>query len=513
MKGELLSAADITAPLERRCDVCIIGSGAGGSVMAAELVARGLDVVMIEEGSHYHASDFTLQEKDAIPAMYQDRGARTTADGAITIMQGRTVGGSTTVNWTTCFRTPDRILRHWQSTYGVPLDPSDLAEHFDAIEERLSISRWPLEQANKNNQALLRGCERLGFNARGLRRNVKGCANTGYCGLGCPVEAKQAMAVTYLRDALEGGLTLLSNVRVEHLDVGVRDINLVRGRVISPQAGAPDGVSVRIKPKVVVSSAGAINGPALLLRSGLTGGGRVGYRTFLHPVVGALGLYEEPIEPYYGAPQSVGCHDFIDRGAGRIGFFLETAPMQPMMAAVALDGFGDALQFAMQRLPNASALIALCVDGVTPGDDGGVVSLRSDGSPRLDYPVRKPLAEAFGEATKVLSRIHLAAGANEVRPIHVDDPILRSESDLPILDKIPYGAHRHPIFTAHQMGGCAMGADAKLCPTRPDFRLRGPSNLFIVDGSVLPTALGVNPSETIYALARHAAPIVASFVY
>ena len=119
MKGALLIGTDITADVEVSCDVAIVGSGAGGAVLAAGLVERGLKVVMLEEGGYFTRADFDGDEAKVFPMMYQDRGTRTTADIAITMLQGRTVGGGTTINWTTCFRPPERTLNHWRSVHGV----------------------------------------------------------------------------------------------------------------------------------------------------------------------------------------------------------------------------------------------------------------------------------------------------------------------------------------------------------------------------------------------------------
>lgn len=485
----------------RTCDVCVVGSGAGGAVLAAGLAQAGLRVVVLEEGGRYRGSELTLREQDAYPAMYQERGTRATSDLAITIMQGRAVGGSTMVNWTTCFRTPEAILDHWAREHG--LDGLDLAPHFEAVEERLSIATWPAAMANANNQTLSRGCEALGWQVRPLRRNVKGCANSGYCGVGCPVDGKQSMGITYLQDAVDAGAEVISRLRVETITREGARVTGVRGQAMSAQAGVPDGRGLRVEARVVVSAAGAINGPALLMRSGL-GGGAVGRRTFLHPVIGVVARYAEAIAGYHGAPQSMGSHQFIDRGPDRIGFFLEAAPLQPMLAAVAAPQAGRDLQGFLTQLPHLSALLGLSVDGVLPGDDGGTVGLRRDGRIRLDYPISGALAEAFQAATRALAEIHLAAGAEDVVSLHTEPVILRSRADLPRLDAAPYGAHEHRIFTAHQMGGCAMGADPARHPVDLSYRLRGTDNLFVVDGSILPTSLGVNPSQTIYALAHRA---------
>ncbi len=505
-----VDASTMSAPLSRTCDVVIVGSGAGGAVLAAGLAAQGLDVIVLEEGGRYQASDLTLQEGDAFPALYQDRGTRGTSDLGVTIMQGRAVGGTTMVNWTTCFRTPERILAHWAAEHGV--EDLALAPHFDAVEARLNIHTWPAEMANANNRTLQRGCEALGWEVRPLRRNVKGCANSGYCGVGCPVDGKQAMGITYLQDAVEAGATVISRVRVDHVDVAGRSARGVVGRAMSAEASGPDGVDVRIDAKVVVSSAGAINGPALMLRSGLDGGGRVGRRTFLHPVVAIVGRYAERIAPFYGAPQAMGSHHPIDRGPDRIGYFLEAAPLQPMLASVAASQIGAPLAAFMQALPHLSGLLALTVDGLLPGDEGGTTRLGSDGRIVVDYAFGPAYEEAFRSAMQDLARIHLAAGAELAGSLHQTPVVMRRDADVRLLEDAAYGAHAHRIFSAHQMGGLCMGADPARHPVDLQHRMRGVDNLFVVDGSVLPTALGVNPSQTIYGLAHRARGFVADAV-
>lgn len=509
MKGQRMAGRNLEASRTVDADVCIIGSGAGGAVLASGLVARGLSVVMLEEGGDYSKADFDLQEGNAYPLLYQEQGMRATADLAITILQGRSVGGSTTVNWTTCFRTPNQILRHWAEVHGVEgLDEATLAPHFDAVEQRLHITPWPEELANPNNRVLLDGGRALGWEVGPLKRNVKACVNSGYCGLGCPVDAKQAMHLTYLPDALAGGLVLFSDVRAETIETRGDRAVAVHGRALTSQ-GRPSAHGVTVRSKVVVSSAGSINGPALLLRSGLDDHGRVGKRTFLHPVVAMAAFYDRKIEPFYGAPQSIGSHQFADRGE-RVGFFLETPPVHPMLAATAFTGFGVAHQNFLSRLANLGVLIGLCVDGLHEGDEGGTVSLRRDGRVRVDYPIRPALQEAFLAASTVMARIQLAAGAQEVHSLHREPVVIRNEADLALLEKAPWGALHHAIFTAHQMGGCAMGADPRHSVVDSQLRHHRVNNLFVVDGSVFPTSLGVNPSETIYALAHWAADNVAA---
>jgi choline dehydrogenase-like flavoprotein len=508
------TARELTGDVELSCDVCIVGTGAGGSVLAAGLAEQGLRVVMMEEGSFRTRADWSMmQEAVSFPMLYQERGTRATADLAITVLQGRSVGGGTTVNWTTCFRTPPRILEHWARVHGVEgLDAETMRPHFEAVEARLSIEPWHEHLVNNNNGSLRDGAEKLGWETQIIRRNVKGCANSGYCGFGCPVDAKQAMHLTYIPDALERGTVLYANTRADRFEVEGGRVTAVLGSVMDPDRDVATPIRVRVKPKVAVCSGGAINSPALLMRSGLYSRGNVGKRTLLHPVVAVVGEYEKRISGWYGAPQSITCHEFVDRGPDKVGFFLEVSPIHPMLAATASLLHGNELAALMQRQAYVANTIALCVDGVLPGDVGGTVSLRPDGRPKLDYPIGEPLKEAFLEAHRAMARVQLAAGAREVGSLHIDPVRMASEADLPKLDAASYGALEHTIFSAHQMGGCAMGPDPATSVVDSTLRHHDIPNLFVVDGSVFPTALGVNPSESIYGLAHWAVQHVGSAV-
>ena len=504
MAGEITSGAQITADIDLSCDVCIVGSGAGGAVLAERLTAAGLDVVMLEEGPHVSRKDFTLLEKEAYPMLYQERGTRSSSDLGITILQGRSVGGSTTINWTTCYRTPDRILDHWQKHFGTELDAATLGPHWDSVEARLNISKWQLDP-NPSNAVIARGCDALGWERKTITRNVNGCVNSGYCGLGCPVDGKQAMHITYIPDAVKQGLKLFADVRADRFEVEDGKVVAVHATVLERGYDArTTGRKVTIRPRVAVSSAGAINGPALLLRSGLDQGGRVGKRLFIHPVTGVIGFYEEPIDAWYGAPQSVASHQFIDRGPDDYGFFLEAAPQQPMLGASAARLIGSAFQDYLGQLGHMAAAIALHTDGLLEGDQGGTVTLRSDGRVNIDYPISERLKRGFKDSMHAMARIHLAAGALRAGTMHLDPVEISTEADLPKLDQAKYGAHEHTIFTAHQMGGCWMGADPDNSVVDLKLKFRGLDNLFVVDGSVLPTSLGVNPSQTIYGISHWA---------
>ncbi|HEY0711843.1 MAG TPA: GMC family oxidoreductase N-terminal domain-containing protein, partial [Polyangia bacterium] len=213
-RGSSVAADTLTNDEVLTPDFCVVGSGAGGSVAAATLAAAGAQVVILEEGSRYSRRDFNMQEAWAYPALYQEHGNRATEDLAITVLQGRTVGGGTTVNWTGSFRTPPETLELWAKWHGVAIDEATLTPHFEAVEARLAIPKeGTFDDVNRNNRMLWEGAQKLGWAPKLVRRNVKACARLGYCGLGCPIDAKQSALITYVPDAIANGATLYSNCR------------------------------------------------------------------------------------------------------------------------------------------------------------------------------------------------------------------------------------------------------------------------------------------------------------
>lgn len=499
----ILTGADIKQDTTLECDVCIVGSGAGGAHVAERLASSGADVIVLEEGGFHRSEVFDMTELNMNSLLYQEGGARATADQSIIVVQGRAVGGTTVVNWTTCFRTPERVFDHWAEHCGVE-GPSyqAFAPHWERIEKRLNIHQMTLEQVNANNMVLYRGAKQLGWKADLLHRNVKNCAHTGYCGMGCPIDAKQSMLVTMLPDAARAGARVYANAWVERIEQDGRKVRQVVARMRDPGTDRPNGLTLTVKARRTVLSGGGINTPAMLLRSGINPNGRTGMRTFLHPALAGVGIHKERIEPFRGSPQYVHSDEFVDRGT-KMGMLVEGAPVFPVGFAGFLPSFGEEKQRVMDKLAHLSMVGVLLHDGfdISDPDEGATVSLFDDGRPKVDYKWTPRLEEGLKHANRIAMQVQLAGGAEEVfssHPVYARSP---DEIDR-VLDTVKYGPNQVPVFSAHVMGGCAMGTDpAKSVIDSRSLRHHEFDDLFVIDGSAFPTSCTVNPQVSIYGLA------------
>lgn len=500
---KVIDASRLGADLTLECDIAIVGTGAGGGTAAEILSASGLKVVMIEEGPLATSSDFHMLEREAYPQLYQESAARKTRDKAINILQGRCVGGGTTVNWTSSFRTPAATLEHWARAFGLTgFGEADLEPWFDRIERRLNIAPWTVAP-NENNDALRRGAQALGISVGTIRRNVKGCWNIGYCGVGCPTNAKQSMLVTSIPAALSNGATLLTRARAWKLVHADGHVSGLQCQGLDTRGTDPTPRRIVVRAGTFISAGGAIGTPALLLRSlAPDPQGIVGRRTFLHPTVVSAALMPHRVDGYAGAPQTVYSDHFLDSAPdGPIGYKLEAPPLHPVLVATTLSGDGLEHAHWMRELPRMQVLIALMRDGFHADSGGGSVSLQSDGTPLLDYPLNDYFWDGARRALATMAEIQFAAGATMVMPVH------DSRANFTSWDKARQGIARLslkpvalPVVSAHVMGGCPLGTDTKRAIVRVDGRHHHLDNLYVFDGSLFPTSIGANPQLSIYGI-------------
>lgn len=486
-------------------DIAIVGSGAGGATSAEFLSAAGFKVLLIEEGPLRSSRDFDMLEPPAYASLYQEAIGRTSKDGAITILQGRAVGGSTLVNWTSSFRTPIATLKHWAREHGViGISAEEMGPWFERMEARLGIEPWQMPP-NANNQVIRKGCQALGYSWAVIPRNVRGCWNLGYCGMGCPTNAKQSMLVTSIPATLDRDGELLYLTRVDRLIMQKERIVALECSGMDARCVAPTGRRIRVLARHYILAGGGINTPAILLRSGAPDPHqRVGARTFLHPVNFSAAQFDEVINPFYGAPQSIYSDHFQwdDGVSGRMSYKLEVPPVHPALAATLLGRFGIDNALRMEQLPNTNAMIALMRDGFHPNSAEGQVQLRSDGSPTLDYRMTGYTWDGIRRAYQSMAEIQFAAGAKAVLPLHNDATLAKSlRQARQMIAGLKLEPYRTRLGSAHVMGGCAMGEDPRHAVTDSLGRHHRVENLSIHDGSLFPTSIGANPQLSIYGLA------------
>ncbi len=500
----VVTGAMIDGDTHRSADVVVIGTGAGGAVAAARLAEAGLEVVVLEEGGYFSAADFSEQEAPLAEQLYADGALRATDDLAVQLLQGRAVGGSTTINWMIMLRTPDFVLDEWQRRFGLhDYTSAAMASAFERVEREVNAQPVPEDAHSPNNRVILDGAKQLGWRATTATINAKGCVRSGFCGIGCRYDAKQGTLLTYIPRALGFGATLYSDARVERIEIRERDSGTgtaPRKRVHAAVRRGSTSHQLTIDAPLVVVAGGAVGTPVLLQRSGLGGGG-VGRFLRLHPTTATVGVFDREIVGSSGIPLSTMCDEHLQWQQSDYGFWLECPPFLPGLGAVAVSGFGPSHASLMQQFTRLSSVIALTRDGAEVEHSSGGVQLQHNGDVSIRYELAAADAVRVQASIEAAARLQLAAGAREVHTLHARPMIVRNDADLLHVRRAPVSANRLTLFSAHVNGTCRMGTNASIAGCTPDGERFGARGVYVADGSLLPTALGVNPQSTIMALA------------
>ncbi|MCX8072564.1 MAG: GMC family oxidoreductase [Candidatus Binatia bacterium] len=493
----ILTAKTLKGDLHLKAEVCVVGSGAGGAVVAKELAEAGRDVVLLEQGGHYTKEDFTQREEEMMPLLFEEMGQRSTEDGSILILQGRNIGGSTVHNLCYCFRTPRPIVEKWRREDGIRWNYEELLPSLERVEKMLHVQPIAEAQVNTLNRKIREGCEKLGFHGIVAHHNRVNCTSSGFCILGCPFDAKQSMALTYIPAADRAGARIYANCAVEKLEIRGGQVRAVEGSIVD-ERGAAYG-HVRVEARLVVLSAGAINGPQILLRS--SGGGSatvVGKHLHLHPSVLLAGIYDEDIYGYLGIPQSYYVDEFIDLERNPdSGYIIMPIFGFPVATAAQLPGFGSTHAKLMRSYHRMVGILVLLHD-----QSEGDVRLGSDGHPRIRYQLRNDEQALMAEGMRHCAEILFASGAKEVVVPYYRSPLwLKPGDDLSVIEQRGCHPGEIPLASTHPQGTCRMGED----PTRSVVNSWGQShevkNLFVADMGLFPSSLGAPPQITTAALA------------
>jgi long-chain-alcohol oxidase len=498
---------------ELACDVVVVGSGAGGGVVAAELARAGLDVVVLEKGGYAAERDFSHEEGDAYRDLYLYGLTLTTDDLGCRIVAGSTLGGGTVVNYTTSFATPPAVLAEWAEVSGVDAFVSGEVEaSLAAVAGRLGVTEDE-SRPGARDRLLERGLARLGWHTGPLPRNVRGCAQDagcGWCGFGCRLGAKQSTLVAYLEEAEAAGARLVVGADARRVLVeAAGPAGRAPGRAAGVEARTGGGHRLVVRARAVVAAAGAIETPALLLRSGL--GGQVGRNLHLHPGTAAMGVFAEPVRWWEGTLQARWSAELRTR-LGPYAPVFETVPVHPGTAAAALPWRSAADHRALME---GSANLSLV--GVLGRDtSAGRVRVDRDGSPRVRWRLNAAdearLAAGLAAAGEVLA----AAGASEVFSLHRQRFAFRPGGPdnhrawAEATRRAGLGGGRAALFSYHQMGSCRIGADPASSAVGPDHQAHEVQGLYVADASLFPTASGVNPMLSVMALAHRAAGQIAA---
>ena len=468
----VVEASHLTSDSVISAEFCVIGSGVGGSVAACTLAEGGRDVVVLESGAFRSAADFSTEEVVAMRSLYADAGFRATEDAAMSILQARCVGGGSVVNWMVMLRTPDYVLDEWQRVYGVEdMSPSQMRSTFERFERENNVARVADGAHSRANRILLEGSRALGWRADSANVNARECLRSGLCGMGCPYDAKQSMPKTYLRRALSAGAKLYSGVHVDRVAV------YPQHHMLTAQTAA--GIRVIVNAAKVIVAAGAVETPALLQRSGI-GNENVGKHLRLHPTTGVNGVYDEPVYAGTGIPLTTYCDEFIQL-RGDYGHWIETPPLSPGLAAVAIPEFGAAHRERMKQYPFIGPLVVLARDGSPEGPSRGTVRWERSGRARIDYKLSNADRAILMHGMAAAAKIHEVMGAREV---------------FRLMNRVRGG--KDPVlFSAHVNGTARMGGNPHLAACDPNGQLYGVRGVYVMDGSLLPSAPGVNPHETI----------------
>lgn len=502
-------------------DVVIIGSGAAGGTLAATLAERsGLRVVLLERGGHFGREFFNQREWDMSNALYAERGLRTTDDGAIPVRGGECVGGGTTVNVALSFDPVPRVWARWRDEVGLEgfsFDPAandygvsglNLARCIADVRARVNVQAPPESEINRNNGLFAAGCAALGYATRRFELNMRGCIGCGFCSVGCAYDAKQSTLVTYIPDALARGVTLIHHAEALAIDYDGDRARGVQLRVRETQPGSrtnavPAG-ELYVRAKLVVVSAGAIESPALLQRSGHPDPhDRIGRGLVLHPSLPFVGRASSEVAGHLGIEGTM----YSDQFAQSDGFYFECLFGHPLYGAAVLPGLAHDhfdLMLSYRRLFGFGAML---VDA--SHDDNRVRWDGRAGRARIAYRLTQADAARLRKAARIGIEIVFAAGgesawlASEERLGPLRGGRFRTAADAQYTSELRFTSNQTTLTSAHPQATTRMGAD----PQRATLNSRGEThaakNLIVCDASAFPSSCGVNPMISIMALARY----------
>ncbi|MEZ5477938.1 MAG: GMC family oxidoreductase [Thiolinea sp.] len=496
---KVTQAADLQdAQLNLKADVVVVGSGAGGGITAYELAKAGKKVIVLEAGPYVPSEQFAEMLAVAMGTLYQDHGGQANSAGDISILQGRCVGGSTVVNAALCFRTPDYYLDLWGKEFGLTnLTPEVMQPYFEKVEKNLHITEVGPQETSSGAELLKKGFAKLGHPEGKARRNIRDCVLSGFCFSGCATDRKQSMLVTYLPWAVAYGAEIYADTRVTHVLAQDGKASGVQAAVIDPATGAKKA-DVTVEAPLVVMAAGPVQTPLILLNSELANSsGQVGKNFACHPTMSVTAEFPQEVDDFHGATHSLYMDQYTMPEEG--GYILLNAVQEPVEAGFQVEpGTGAPYVAYMSKYRNTIRLISLIHD-----KNVGEVKWQ-DGNKVINYTVDDEDFENMKKGLITTCNILFAAGASKLYlPSSNRNVIEKAEDVEAVIGALKNEPARYKYTSFHPQGTCRMGADPQTTVVSPSGETHDVKNLYVVDASLLPTSIGYNPSETVYALAHY----------
>ncbi|HXN33342.1 MAG TPA: GMC family oxidoreductase [Polyangiaceae bacterium] len=500
-EGAVIDGESLTQDGEDAFDYVVVGSGAAGAVAAHALASAGWSVGVVEEGPWVRTREFGDGVYAAFTRMFRDAGTQVMEGRSyVPLLQGRCVGGSTVVNSAIAHRTPEDVLDAWAAGFGLgdSLSAKTLEPHFEALERELSVHAVGDEALGENNRLFLDEARQHGLPARRMHRYEKGCRGSARCFTGCPNGAKQGMNISYVPWSLARGARIYCSCRVERV---VIDHGRARGVIARTGGGTREGRRIALHARRgVLVAASTVQTPNLLRRSGLRARA-IGQHFQCHPGVGVAGVFDAPVEMGFGATQ--GAESVHLRRTDRIK--LETLSIPPELAAVRIPGIGHEL---MNRFGAFSHLAMWAV--VVRAEAEGTVRAGWGGRDKVKLSLTRSDVERARKGLAILARMMFEAGAREVWPGLFGVPsVLKNVDEVRLIDEAPSDSRAYGFITTHLFGAARMGVDPRTSVVGPDFQTHEAAGLYVLDSSVFPTNLGVNPQHSIMAMSRLAATRIA----
>ncbi len=507
LQGQVLEYTAVKSSMLETVDAVIVGTGCGGAVMAKELAKAGKSVLMIERGGFYLPSrgDFDQREDDMFARIDGGRGLDASRTGQMALTYGSNVGGASVHYWADTWRTPKDRLDKWESEFGVTGHTEDeLRPYFERIEKDLNVHRAEDARLNTMNRLFEVGAQKAGIEVERVMQARKGCVGSGYCLQGCSYDAKQSQLVTHIPEALAAGAKIFADCQVDRVLLEKGRAVGVTGRFIDRANNQPSGHKLTVKAKVVIVAAGGFQSAPLLMRSGVTSAsGQLGYNLAMNPCPQLYGLFDQDVVMWRNIPAGVGSTAFrLHRFEGETykegGYLLYPNQLTPAMLAALLPGFGDSHRKLMDQAHRIGSAIAWIDDS-----SGGSVSLDEDLNPVWDYELQPLDVLTVRDALVKQATVLFHAGAKEVI---LPDPRGTRLLGLDELKKLQTVDVEAMMFAApHPSSMCRMGRDSSTSVVDCDNQVHGVKGLYVCDPSVFPTAVSVDPSETIMAFSYLAA--------